>query len=70
MMVATVESRTGFATVRPQVLFSSPTPVRKPKNMSANGQKFLMLRAEASPEPAPRVIVNWFDELKRLVPVK
>ena len=69
MMVATVDPRTGFATVRPQVLFSSPDASSR-FDVSANGQKFLMLRAEASPEPAPRVIVNWFDELKRLVPVK
>jgi hypothetical protein len=27
-----------------------------------------LLRSEAIPELAPRVIVNWFEDLKRLVP--
>ncbi len=47
----------------------------RPYDVSPDGQRFLMHRnLEATPgrEPAPRIVVvlNWFEELKRLVPVQ
>ena len=40
--------------------------------MSADGKRFLMVKQPANQAAAPQIIVvqNWFEELKRLVPVK
>ena len=40
--------------------------------MSADGQRFLMVKPPAKQAAAPQIIVvqNWFEELRRLVPVK
>ena len=67
VMVAAADPRTGFASVRPKTLFNAQSMLAQ-FDVSADGQKFLMLRMDAPPELEPRVIVNWFDELKRLVP--
>ena len=41
-------------------------------DVSADGQRFLMVKQPANQAAAPQIIVvqNWFEELKRLVPVK
>jgi hypothetical protein len=38
-------------------------------DVSLDGQRFLMVKEE-SPSGRPNVVLNWFDELKRLVPTK
>ena len=61
----------------PQVLqpyryFSMPFPHRL-YDVSADGQRMLVVdfsRTEASPQRQINVVLNWFGELKRLVPVR
>ena len=48
-------------------------PVEKRNyDVSADGQRFLMVKQPANQAAAPQIVVvqNWFEELKRLVPVK
>ena len=38
-------------------------------DVSPDGQRFLLIRTEAQSRPTRLdIVVNWFDELKRLVP--
>ena len=41
-------------------------------DVSVDGQRFLMVKQPANQAAAPQIIVvqNWFEELRRLVPVK
>ncbi len=54
--------------------FIAPTGSPRPQyDVSADGQRFLMLAPTAGTDAAlarPRIVVvqNWFEELKRLVP--
>ena len=62
----------------PEMLFEADfatTDVHFPANydVSADGQRFLMVRAvesasDAKPMTQIKVVVNWLDELERLVP--
>ena len=38
-------------------------------DVSADGRRFLVLRGEEEGRADVRVVVNWSEELKRLVPV-
>ena len=41
-------------------------------DVSADGQRFLMLKANVAQEEAPtqiNVVLNWFEDLRRRVPV-
>jgi hypothetical protein len=50
-----------------------PTPATTPNyDVSPDGQRFLMLKPSESTGVAPtqiNVVLNWFEELKRRVPV-
>ena len=52
---------------------SGPT-VRPHYDVTGDGQRFLMLQAEtgdsAAARPRIRIVLNWFDELERLVPTE
>jgi hypothetical protein len=37
-------------------------------DVSSDGQRFLMVKTESG-EPRLNLVLNWFDELKRLVPL-
>ena len=45
-------------------------------DVSADGQRFLLMKdaaptdQAAAPEPQINVVLNWFEELKRLAPTK
>jgi len=67
---------TGFAAGKPRMLFEGPylpTPASFPYyDVSPDGQRFLMLKPAESQASAPtqiNVVLNWFEELKRKVPV-
>jgi Tol biopolymer transport system component len=77
MLSVSVSTANGFAAGNPAVLFereyaSVPFPATGVAyDVSADGQRFLMVKeVEQSAAPVQiQVIVNWFEELKRLVPV-
>jgi len=39
-------------------------------DVTRDGQRFLMVKDQSGSATQINVVVNWFDELKRLVPVK
>ncbi len=74
MMVVSVQTDSAFRAGRSEVLFegtyvsSGFVSGYQYYDISPDGQRFLMLK-EAGGEPAQiNVVLNWFEELKRLVP--
>ena len=74
MMAVDVATQPGFSVGKPQMLFQGqyvPTPATFPDyDVSTDGQRFLMLKP-VEPGAAPtqiNVVLNWTEELKRLVP--
>jgi hypothetical protein len=64
-----------FSAGKPRPLFTGPyerTPSTFPNyDVSADGQRFLMLRSRAQseqPETEITVVTNWIEELKRRLP--
>ena len=39
-------------------------------DISPDGKRFLMIRDDSKPPRELRVVLNWFEELKRLVPTE
>jgi Tol biopolymer transport system component len=74
MMSVVVETEPGFKAGTPRVVFdgqySLDTAAGHPRyGVSPDGQHFLMLKREEGDQPAHiNVVLNWFEELKRLVP--
>ena len=80
MMAVSVDSEEAFTAGRPRVLFEGPYLLDRAGSVvpnydvSLDGQRFLMVKSAAPiGEDAVRtdviVVSNWFEELKRLVPV-
>jgi serine/threonine-protein kinase len=76
MMAVDITAQPGFSAGRPKVLFEGPyllSAANLPAyDMSRDGQRFLMVK-EGPEEQAPtqiNVVLNWFEELKRLVPTE
>jgi serine/threonine-protein kinase len=76
MMAVDVATQPSFTGGKPRLLFEGPyvpTPATFPNyDVSSDGQRFLMLKPSESAEAAPtqiNVVLNWFEELKRRVPV-
>jgi hypothetical protein len=78
MMVVSISSEPPFTPGKPELLFEGtylstgglgPTTAY---DVTADGKRFVMLQPEeGAASPAPRqinVVLNWFDELERLVP--
>jgi hypothetical protein len=78
MMAVDVSTLNGFVAGKPRTLFEgkyvrSAFPLTGVAyDVSSDGQRFLMTResGRAKAEPQINVAVNWFEELKRLVPTK
>ncbi len=76
MMVVPVETEPTFSAGRPSVLFegsyvvSTITPAYRYYDVSPDGQRFLMLKEAGTEEAQINVVLNWFEELKRLVPTE
>ena len=72
MMVVEVQSEPAFTSGRPQLVFEGPylTDLYATSNydISPDGQRFLMIKEEEGQQDQINVILNWFEELKRLVP--
>jgi len=77
MMAVDIATQSGFTVGRPRMLFEGPylpTAYTNPNyDVSTDGQRFLMLKPTEQAQSAPTQIVvvqNWFEELKRRVPVE
>jgi len=77
MMAVDIGTQSGFAAGKPQQLFEghylrNPIGYARPNyDVSADGQRFLMLKPVEQEQAAPtqiNVVLNWTEELKRLVP--
>ena len=74
MMAVDIATQPSFTAGRPRMLFQGqyePTPFTNPNyDVSADGQRFLMLKAIEQEQAATQidVVLNWFEELKRRVP--
>ncbi len=76
IMAVQVDVKSGFSASKPRMLFEGPYlpgggfPFY---DVSPDGQRFLMLKPLESQTSGPtqiHVVLNWFEELKRLVPSK
>ena len=73
MMAVDISALPAFSAGKPKVLFESADYDRisttPDYDVSLDGQRFLMLRAAGPQSATPYVVVlNWFEELKRLAP--
>ena len=75
MMAVEITTQPTFRTGTPRLLFEdpyrrTPNPTTASYDVSADGQRFLMVQEGAEEEEATQlnVVLNWFEELKRLVP--
>ena len=78
MMAVDVDTAAGFTSGKPHLLFEGDFDqvqqgfVRANYDVSPDGQRFLMVQPATPAEPPPSqitVVLNWSEELKRLVPV-
>ena len=80
LMAVAVTTEPALRLGQPRMLFRGPyvrpsTTSSIPYDVSPDGKRFLMLKepalAGAPPEPRQiNIVLNWFEELKRLTPVK
>jgi eukaryotic-like serine/threonine-protein kinase len=76
LMAVDIATQAGFAAGKPRMLFQgryvlAPFPASN-YDVSRDGQRFLMLKPSEQEQAAPtkiNVVLNWFEELKRRVPV-
>jgi Tol biopolymer transport system component len=74
MMLVSVQTDPTFRHGRPEVLFegryvsSRINPWNPYYDISADGQQFLMIKNVEGRTGQINVVLNWFEELKRLVP--
>ena len=75
MMAVPIETAPAFSAGTPTKLFDGPWYVvstTRPYDVSRDGKRFLMIRNADGSSSLPAtvaVVVNWFEELKRLVPL-
>ncbi len=75
MMAVTVEAGSEFRAGKPEVVFEGRyvpgNGIRPNYDISPDGQRFVMVRStQEGASPAQiNVVLNWFEELKRLMPV-
>jgi eukaryotic-like serine/threonine-protein kinase len=75
MMAVDIATQPSFTAGKPRVIFEGryvPPPGTSPNyDVSPDGQRFLMIKRNEAGEAAPaqiNVVLNWFEELKRLAP--
>jgi Tol biopolymer transport system component len=72
MFVVAVVSEPGFSASKPETLFEgryTASTAGSSYDVSRDGRRFLMVREEQGAALTElRVVLNWFEELKRLVP--
>ncbi len=74
MMAVAIETEPDISVGTPRLLFEGrflpgPPWARRNYDISPDGQRFLMIQREQDLVPTEIIVVlNWFEELKRLVP--
>ena len=70
MMAVDITTEPSFSMGKPRLLFKTPmVTARRDFDVTPDGQHFLMIRSEQTSTPTHiNVVLNWFEELKRLVP--
>ncbi len=74
MMAVDIQTQPTFSTGKPRLLFEiSPSLLNltmRSFDVTPDGQRFLMVKLSDQELPATQltVVLNWFEELKRLVP--
>ncbi len=71
MMVVRVETEPEFRFQPPEVLFEGGFflgVIRPNYHISPDGQRFVMVKQSETSATQIQVVLNWFEELKRLVP--
>ncbi len=71
MMVVEVQSEPALTSGRPQLVFEGPYLTDQGTSnydISPDGQRFLMIKEGEGQAAQINVVLNWFEELKRLVP--
>jgi len=74
MMAVDITTQPEFSAGKPKVLFAGPYIPPSPNfsyyDVSADGQRFLMLKPTEQAQAATQIVVvqNWFEELKQKVP--
>jgi len=66
-----IETEPTFTAGSPQVLFTGnylTDPGNRQYDIAPDGQRFLMIKQELAERYQINVVLNWFEELKRLVP--
>ena len=75
MMSVEIQTEPVFRASTPRVLFegdflSHDHPSKRNYDIAPDGKRFLMIQSEAEPVYTKvKIVLNWFEELKRLVPV-
>ena len=70
-MVVPVQTKSKFEPQPPRLLFEWPEFVgagARPYDISPDGMRFVMVAAHTEELTELNVVLNWFEELKRLVP--
>lgn len=73
MMVASIDEEPSFTWDTPRVLFEGDYVILgnfgRPYDVAPDGQRFLMMkRVDSSPTRSIHIVLNWHEELERLVP--
>ncbi len=72
MVAVGIETEPEFRIERPQPIFEgqyAPGNWYRPNyDISPDGQRFLMVERQEQEQGQINVVLNWFEELKRLVP--
>ena len=74
LMVVSVQTEPTFSPGRPRVLFEGSylstqiSPGLQYYDISPDGQRFLMIKEGGAGQAQINVVLNWFEELKRLAP--
>ena len=72
-MAVAIQTGSTFSASRPRLLFEGAYhagELRRPYDLSPDGQKFVMIEKEEEPTFMQiQVVQNWTEELKRLVPI-
>ncbi len=70
MMAVDIETQSDFTAGKPRLLFETTPAMARYFDVAPDGQRFLMVQAGEQQAEANQinVVLNWFEELKRLVP--